>query len=107
MDEDVDANSCPPHVARQITVIQAKLRMEGAGTADDPMRLVEEYFSQDGTLLAAVDPLAKSVSRKDVIEVGRKIKEYAEKTPNSTLSPESVWVFLTKMIGWQSADFPW
>ena len=44
-----------------ITVIETNLEKKGAGTEEDPVRRITQYWSTDGRLLAEVDPLgAKS-----------------------------------------------
>jgi len=42
--------------ARTITVIETNLEKKGAGTEEDPVRRITQYWSTDGRLLAEVDP---------------------------------------------------
>jgi hypothetical protein len=44
--------------ARLIQVIHTRLKRRGDGTKDAPVRILEQYWSVDGELLAEVDPLA-------------------------------------------------
>jgi hypothetical protein len=37
-------------------VIETKLEKRGAGTAEDPIRIITQYWSLDGELLAERDP---------------------------------------------------
>lgn len=41
--------------ARVIQVIVTELATRGTGTAEDPRRLIRQYWSLDGQLLAEVD----------------------------------------------------
>jgi hypothetical protein len=41
--------------ARVIEVVQSNLLRRGNGTADDPVRVITQYFAKDGTLLAERD----------------------------------------------------
>lgn len=43
------------HGARTVEVIEV-LTVAGAGTEEDPKRVITEYWSKDGTLLAVNDP---------------------------------------------------
>jgi hypothetical protein len=41
--------------ARMIQVIETDLTRRGDGTTDDPVRLIKQYWTLDGELLAEVD----------------------------------------------------
>lgn len=45
-------------VARVIQVIETTLQRRGTGTEASPIRVVRQYWSLDGQLLAEVDPVA-------------------------------------------------
>lgn len=45
--------------ARVIQVIECAILRRGEGTSQDPIRIVTQYFSLDGKLLAEVDPCKK------------------------------------------------
>lgn len=46
------------HVAKIIPVIETKLTLRGTGKDDQsPIRMVTQYWSLDGKLLAEVDPI--------------------------------------------------
>lgn len=44
--------------AKVIQVIETKLLRRGKGVESDPIRIVTQYWSLDGELLAEVDPCA-------------------------------------------------
>ena len=43
--------------AQVILVIRTKLLVRGKGTKEDPVRVVEQYWSLDGEFLAENDPV--------------------------------------------------
>lgn len=46
-----------------IQVIHTKLKREGLGTPDDPMTVIEQFWSMDGELLWEIDPRTQWVAR--------------------------------------------
>lgn len=48
----------PNHTARAIVVIQSTLVLRGDGTEQDPKRIITQYWSRAGILLAEKDPWA-------------------------------------------------
>jgi hypothetical protein len=56
----------PMVYARQVTLIETRLTKRGAGkTMDDPVRLVMQYWTLDGDLVAEVDAYATPKSGAD------------------------------------------
>lgn len=49
--------------ARVLRVIETHLALRGDGTEGDPKRLLTQYWSVDGELLATVDPCASPASK--------------------------------------------
>ena len=55
--DPVTTGCCPPmDVARVIQVIETTIERRGAGVQDDPVRVITQYWTLDGVLLAEVDP---------------------------------------------------
>lgn len=50
-------------------VIETTLTRAGDGTGRNPIRVVTEYWSLDGKLLASVDPHTRSISEKALVEI--------------------------------------
>jgi hypothetical protein len=46
-----------------IAVIRTRLLRKGEGVPDDPIRIIEQYWSFDGTLLWQSDPCDGPISR--------------------------------------------
>ena len=49
----------PCQTVRVIQVIETTLKKKGSGKTDDPIRLLRQYYTLDGILLAEVDPYEK------------------------------------------------
>lgn len=56
--------------AQKMSVLEVVSRY-GAGTRDDPVRYVTEYFAEDGTLLAQTDRLAEDDGERNGETAGR------------------------------------
>lgn len=46
---------------RKIEVIETTLTRRGKGSGNDPVRVITQYWSLDGKLLAEVDPINQAV----------------------------------------------
>ena len=54
-----DVANPPMDMVRVVPVIQCTVLRRGAGIESDPIRLVTQYFSVQGELLAEFDPSAE------------------------------------------------
>ena len=54
--------------AKVILVIETYLTHRGKGELEDPYRIVIQYWSLDGVLLAEVDPCSPESMRKDKLK---------------------------------------
>lgn len=52
-----------------IQVIRTAIVCRGNGTPRDPNRIVTQFWSVDGDLLAEVDPVARSVTPKEMLSI--------------------------------------
>ena len=66
--------------ARVIQVIETSLVRRGVGTSEDPTRIIRQYWSLDGKLLAEVDPFIKHEARSVNRPSEGRIKEPGEVT---------------------------
>ena len=59
-------NSIQHGQARVIEVIETFMTRRGRGSNDDPSRLIRQYFSKDGELMAEVDPCAHEQHEENI-----------------------------------------
>jgi len=50
--------------AKKIEVIETELLRRGKGVEGDPVRLIKQYWSMEGDLLAEVDPFNENIISK-------------------------------------------
>jgi hypothetical protein len=50
--------------AKVIQVIETTLTRRGEGIEGDPIRIIRQYWSMDGELLAEVDPVSNATEEK-------------------------------------------
>lgn len=79
--------------ARKIEVIETTLLRRGAGVEGDPVRIIKQYWSLEGELLAEVDEFAKTHKLKpDVSDDTRRLNFLADAIKASPAGISFDWV---------------
>lgn len=76
--------------ARQVTVTRVR-RHAGAGSVDDPHRVVTDYWSPDGRLLASDDPHAPATMREGLLNDA--LEDLITAFEMDTLTPDRIELY--------------
>lgn len=71
--------------AKVIRVIETKMGKRGNGR-DDPLRTLTQYWSEEGEMLAEVDPYIESLDIQTVLKAARSLAEAAQEHCGTALA---------------------